>query len=90
MAGFSRLDVAIREADHARTDLHRCRLLLTTARQLVSEERAEINMLRHDVRELLEENETLRQQLWELSQIRSRQLGLEPREPLRVFPMEEA
>lgn len=100
MAGFSRLDVAIREAEEARLDLGRARLLLTTAQQLVREERQEINRLRRalnaavqisqdEVGKLAKENEALRQQLWELSRVRSRQMGLEPREPLRLFPMEE-
>lgn len=79
MGKFSELQIAAQEADRylrqrddARTDLGRARMLLATARMLVSEERAEINLLRS-------ENEILREQLWSVSTIRSRKLGLEPR-----------
>jgi hypothetical protein len=114
MAGHSELQIAIaeaqqhrRERDQALLDLRRARMLLTTAKRLVDEERVEINQLRAQVRDLhlLElselqrisgafqkveaENEMLRQQLWELSSIRSTQLGLEPRQRLRLFPAME-
>jgi hypothetical protein len=79
-----------RDLRDTKIDLHRAKLCLTTARQLVNEERQEINRLRRDLLGSEEENELLRQQLWELSTVRSSQLGLEPRKPLRLFPMEEA
>jgi hypothetical protein len=78
-----------RELHHKTLDLHRAKLCLTTARRLVNEERQEINGLRRDLLRSEEENDFLRQQLWELSTVRSSQLGLEPREPLKVFPMED-
>ena len=103
MGQFSELAIAIQESEqfslklrNCRCDLARARMLLSTAKQLVHEERSEINQLRAELLEqsqtsslaekLAEENELLRQQLWELSSVRSRQLGLEPRQPLRVFP----
>jgi hypothetical protein len=87
MAGFSDLYIAIQEADQLRLDLGRARMILRTAEQLVSEERTEINQLRaslfnlqKDGQRLAEENELLRQQLFEVSSVRSRRLGLTPRD----------
>jgi hypothetical protein len=91
MGQYSELDIAIRECGELRLDLHRARLLLTTAKQLLREERSEINQLRRDLtnetrghieeaENLSRENELLRQQLFEVSSVRSRRLGLTPRD----------
>lgn len=112
MSGHSELQIAINEAAQLKRernqialDLGRARMILATARQLVREERLEINLLRvqlerldrsrlRELESVNQENELLRQQLFDLSSVRSRRLGLEPREhpatlPLSPFLMED-